>query len=309
MTTSAHIRNYNWNDLEPLTLLFNTINGLSGTEKAYDSELLAERLSQPPCRPEEDCFLAESQESLVGFALLCAEPRINRAIVMGGVLESHRNQGIGLRLLKTMEDRARKQHASVLQMQLPTDDTDARRALESDGFEVVSKYWQMRWEDDEVPSLNLPDGHSLRSFSIGEDELTLTELQNAAFGENWGFCPNTVEEISARVRSKLCDPKGIIFLVDGDQPVAYNWTLRASNSKASIGWISMTGAHPDHRGKGLGTAAVVAGMDYLKAKGVDGIELEVDADNAPAREMYLKLGFEKVASTVWYEKRLNSAPS
>ena len=82
MTTSAHIRNYRWNDLEPLTRLFNTINGISDTEKAYDSELLAERLSQPPCRPEEDCYLAESQESLVGFALLF---RLQKSLAIGAL--------------------------------------------------------------------------------------------------------------------------------------------------------------------------------------------------------------------------------
>ena len=309
MTTNVRIRNYRGHDLEPLTRLFNSVNGLTDTEKEYDSELMAERLSQPPGRPEEDCYLAESQNSLVGFALVCSEPRISRAVAMGGILESHRGQGIGLRLLKAAEDRARKLNASVLQAQIPDHDTGAHRTLVGDGFKAVSKYWQMRWEHEEVPPLKLPDGYSLRSFRVGEDELALTELQNAAFGENWGFCPNTVEEIRVRVLSKRCDPEGIIFVVDGDQLVAYNWTLRASNSDASIGWISMTGAHPDHRGKGLGSAAVIAGMGYLKARGVDGIELEVDADNVPAREMYLKLGFESVATTVWYEKRLDATVS
>ena len=308
MTITAHIRNYRPDDLGPLTRLFNAVNGFTDSEKAYDAELMAERLSQPG-RPEEYCYLAESQNSLVGFALLCPEPPIRRAVAMGGVLESHRGQGIGLRLLKAVEDHARKLNASILQVQVPTHDTRALHTLEADGFKAVSKYWQMRWEHEDVPPLTLPDGYSLRSFRAGEDELALTQLQNAAFGENWGFCPNTVEEISVRVRSKLCDPEGIIFVVDGDQPVAYNWTLRASNSNASIGWISMTGAHPDHRGKGLGTAAVIAGMDYLNARGVGGIELEVDAANAPAREMYLKLGFERVATTVWYEKRLDSSTS
>jgi ribosomal protein S18 acetylase RimI-like enzyme len=33
------------------------------------------------------------------------------------------------------------------------------------------------------------------------------------------------------------------------------------------------------------------------------VELEVDSENAPARELYLKLGFRKVSRSVWYEKR------
>ena len=45
-------------------------------------------------------------------------------------------------------------------------------------------------------------------------------------------------------------------------------------------------------------------MEYLKSKGVDGIELEVDSENDPARELYLKLGYQKIGQTVWFEKRL-----
>jgi ribosomal protein S18 acetylase RimI-like enzyme len=66
----------------------------------------------------------------------------------------------------------------------------------------------------------------------------------------------------------------------------------------------MTGVHPDYRSMGLGRAVVAAGMEYLKAKEVDGIELEVDSENAPARTMYLSLGFRKIGQTQWYEKRL-----
>ena len=44
-------------------------------------------------------------------------------------------------------------------------------------------------------------------------------------------------------------------------------------------------------------------MQYLKDQGVDSVELEVDSENTPARELYLKLGFKKVHETLWYEKR------
>ena len=300
---STRIRRYRSEDLDSFTRLFNEVNGFLGSERAYDTELMAERLSPPLCQPEDDCYLAESDGSLVGFALLCPELPIGRTVAISGVLDSHRDS-VGTKLLKAMVERAISLEAGVLHTQVPADDEDAGRTLHAEGFTAIRYYWQMWWEGSEVPSLKLPDGYALRSFRTGEDEVALTRLQNAAFSQSWGFSPNTVEEISARVHSKRSDPDGIIFLINNDQPAAYNWTLRASNAESSTGWISMTGAHPDHRGKGLGTAAVVAGMEFLKAKGVGGIELEVDRDNAPAREMYLKLGFKTVATTVWYEKVL-----
>ena len=54
----------------------------------------------------------------------------------------------------------------------------------------------------------------------------------------------------------------------------------------------------------MGRAVVAAGMEHLKGKGVDRVELEVDAENTAARELYLRLGFYKSRETVWCEKGL-----
>ena len=304
MGSSVQIRRFMWQDLPGLTFLFNEVNGISNTEKANDVEFMQQFLSQPSCKPEEHCFLAKCGDDLVGFALVAPEPAIGRAVASGGVASSHRGNGIGRRLARTAIEHASKMDASVLHVQISSQAVVARHMLESMGFCLAKNYWQMRWEGGEFPPVDLPRGFFLRAFRLGQDEEVLTQLQNSAFGQHWGFCPNTVDEISARVRFKRCDPEGIIFVVDGSRPAGYNWTMRECNEAGSVGWVSMTGVHPDYRGRGLGTAVVVTGMEYLKAKGVDGIELEVDSENVPARELYLKLGFRKVHETVWLEKRL-----
>jgi ribosomal protein S18 acetylase RimI-like enzyme len=114
-----------------------------------------------------------------------------------------------------------------------------------------------------------------------------------------------VEEISARVRLERTEPEGIIFVLDDELPIAYCWTSRAKNEFGSIGYISMTGARPEYRGKGIGTAAVKAGMGYLESRGVDRIELEVSAENIAALDLYVNLGFARTKETFWYEKRLS----
>ena len=303
MVSSARIRRFLWQDLEQFTLLFNEVNGISNTEKAYDADFMLQFLSQPSCQPEENCFLAESGSSLVGFALIHPELPVGRAVASGGVMRSHRGRGIGRRLVKSAIQHARALDAAVLHVQALSSSADARHILDSEGFRPVRTYWQLRWEGDEVPPMGLPPGFSLRPFVLDRDEAALTQLQNAAFGDAWGFCPNTVEEISARVRLRRSEPEGIIFVLDGDRPSGYNWTMRSSNRAGSIGWIAMTGVHPDYRSRGVGRAVVVTGMEYLKAKGVDGIELEVDSSNRHATELYLDLGFKKVNEAVWYERR------
>lgn len=304
MASSPRIRNFRWQDLEQLTHIFNEVNGQTNSQKAFDVEFMRQYLSQPTCQPEEHCYVAETRNNLVGFVLIAPELPISRTVTSGGVLKSHRNRGIGRSMVRKATKHAQGLGASVLHVEVSSGGASAMHLLESEGFYPVRNYWQMRWKADGVPNAELPEGFSLCLFRPGRDEEALTQLQNAAFGDTWGFCPNTVEEISARARLSRVDPDGIILVMDGGRPAAYNWTLRASNEAGSTGSIAMTGVHPDYRGRGLGRAVVVAGMKHLRGRGVDGIELEVDSDNLPARELYRKLGFQRFRETKWYEKAL-----
>ena len=44
------------------------------------------------------------------------------------------------------------------------------------------------------------------------------------------------------------------------------------------------------------------GLDRLKDRGVDIVELTVDSENTAACSLYESLGFEVSAKTEWYEK-------
>ena len=296
-------RKFEWRDLESVTRLFTSVSGAGGTEKEVDSDLVRQTLSHPSVRPETNLTLAQSGPDLVGYYQLFPEVPIRRAVIAGGVLETYRGHGIGRRLLGAAIEQIEPLDVAVLNIQASADADAARHLLESEGFEQVKDYWQMRWNGGELPELNLRPNFRLKSFTLGEDEAMLTELQNAAFGQHWGFCPNTVDEIAARVRIANTDPGGIIFVMDGDRPAGYNWTLRNENQFGKVGFVSMTGVHPEYRGNGLGTAVVVTGMEYLKEQGVDAIELEVDSENTPARQLYLKLGYRQVHHSVWFERR------
>ena len=309
MAPGLHVRNFQWTDVEPLTDVFNDINGLVDTEKSFDADFMRQFLSQPDVDPLDHCFVATSDDIVAGFVLMAYEPPIKRAVARGGVLSAYRQLGIGRELLQKAISYAESLEVEVLHVEVSSQGEAAKKMLESEGFHKTKGYWQMQWTGDVSPVPNLGSNFSIRPFRLGEDEEALTLLQNEAFGENWGFSPNTVDQISARVRLRRVTPEGILFITDNGEPAAYNWTMISANSTKATGLISMTGVHPDYRGKGLGRAIVAAGMQYLKAQGVDSIELEVDSDNAPARELYLKLGFTKVHETLWYEKKfkINSA--
>lgn len=305
MASGLKIRKFEWKDVDAITDLFNEINGLAGSEKAFDVEFMRAFLSLPSCDPESHCFVAELDSSPVGFTLIAYEEPLGRTVASGGVINEYRNQGIGRELIRTAIKHAKSlKGVSVLHIEVSSDSENAKHVMESEGFQVVKNYWQMQWKKDEAPETVLPKGFTVRSFQLDRDEKDLTELQNLSFGENWGFSPNTVEQISARVRLQRGGPEGILLVIDNDRPAAYNWTFISSGDNQTTGFISMTGVHPDYRGKGLGTAVVTAGIEYLKSRNADQVELEVDSENTPARELYLKLGFKKTGETLWYEKSL-----
>ena len=305
MAQDMEIRGFNWEDLDSVADLFNRVGGAKGTEKELDGEVVRQNLSVPSVLPESNLRLVVKGEDIIGYHLLSPEPLIGRAVVAGGVLPEFRDSGILRRMLRDSVRRARRLGARVVHFQAALNAHDDRRLLESEGFEKIKEFWQMRWEGSELPPLRLRPGFRLKSFQLDKDEAMLTELQNTAFGENWGFSPNTVDQISARVRINVSPPEGIIFIMDGENAAAYNWTQRIQNAHGHVGFVAMTGVHPDYRGNGLGTAIVVSGMEHLVSRGVNGIELEVDAENTPARELYLKLGYRRVHHSVWYELKLD----
>lgn len=302
---ALRIRKFEWADLDVITSLFNKIGGATGTPRALDKDTMRAMLLVPGCDPERHCFIAERAGDAVGYSLVSYEPPISRAVASGGVLLEHRGRGIGRALLRAIARHAEELGVSVLHVEAGVTHSDAQHLLSSHGMEVVKSLWKMRWQDDEVPAVNLPAGFAVRSLVAGQDEQSLTDLQNVAFGENWGFSPNTVEQIAARVKHNRGGPEAIILITENDAVAAYNWTMFFSDDNSPSGIIAMTGVHPDYRGRGIGRAVVTAGIAYLVERGASFVDLEVESENTPARELYLNLGFIKVGKSVWYEKRFS----
>ena len=58
------------------------------------------------------------------------------------------------------------------------------------------------------------------------------------------------------------------------------------------GWLYYVAVDPAHRGRGLGRAAVAAGEDWLRARGVPKVQLMVRETNAPVIGFYAAQGYE-----------------
>ncbi|MBR61381.1 MAG: hypothetical protein CL904_01805 [Dehalococcoidia bacterium] len=305
MQSTAVISKFAWNKLDVWTEMLN--HGLASDDDLYINQTTKESfLKQPDIDPENNCFIAEIEETPVGLLRVTNEATIRRAVANLFVNPEYRRFGIGRQLLQTAIDRARELNAQILHIQVEVNNDSGRFLLEQAGFAAVRRYWKLTKKNGQVYEDTPPLGYQLRFFNMGKDEEQLTELQNKSFTGSWGFSPNSVKQIWSKVRLTEWESDGILILENSNHKIiGYNWTHRPKKIDSMNGYIGMTGIDPELRGLGLGRYIVQSGINYLSSLKIPKVNLEVDASNMSARELYLSLGFELLEETVWYELNLN----
>ena len=141
----------------------------------------------------------------------------------------------------------------------------------------------------------------MRAFRPGEDDAAWLRLNARAFAGhpeqgNW-----TERDLSARMKESWFAPDGFLIAEedrpDGPQMVAFHWTkIHGADSDHThghepIGEVYVVGVDPDHQGRGLGRSITLAGLRWLRARGLPQAMLYVEADNGPALAVYRSLGF------------------
>ena len=282
----------------------NSVNDSFNSPKKLTDAFFVQTINVPPSNPETDCYIASTNNDIFGFLQIVEEPPVKRIVGLQTIREGGNFAEIFQNFMAIAVKHATLTNAKVIHIQISQNDHESKKILESSDWHKIKTYWNLRFEEPHLEDLVLPDDYSLRHFVKGRDEDTLTDLQNQSFGNHWGFSPNDIEQIRYRTQMERTDDKGIIFIEKNGEIAGYNWTMESHNGPSSVGWVAMTGVHPNYRGLSLGRAVVLAGMHYLKSKNISEIELEVDSENIPATKLYSSIGFKKINQTHWYEKNL-----
>jgi mycothiol synthase len=302
------IRNYSSNDFDKYVQLHVESEQLEPSGRFISAPGLSDILGRPNFAPETDLFVAELSGNLVGCLSVTLEPGIQRALLDGLVHPLHRHKGIATELFSSGLQHISNSGITSAQVSVLEDNASVKGLLSHLKFTFIRHFFEMRLD---LNSKQLPAARQgatkSRRLKQGEEKL-LTEIQNRCFDDSWGFNPNTEEEIAYRLNMHGRSPDDVILTYMEDKPVGYCWIIidaeENSTREKSNGLIHMLGVDPDYRQQEIGRAILLNGLDDLKARGVDIVELTVDSENPAACSLYESAGFEVYARLEWYQKTL-----
>lgn len=181
------------------------------------------------------------------------------------------------------------------------------------GMVAVRELWRMRRPLPLDPAADppgpvpLPDGVSVRSFVVGQDENAWLTLNAAAFVGHGEQGRLVRSDLDARIASPWFAADGF-FLAERAGPdgaarlVGFHWTKvhPGVDGEPPAGEIYVLGVDPGEHGGGLGRSLSRIGLRHLAALGLPTVLLYVDADNVSAVAVYTRLGFRTEAVSVMY---------
>ena len=300
------IRNYQPTDFDKYVLLNIEAEKLEPTGRCISPQVIAEYLGRPNYSPEQNLFIVEIAGNIVGYMDVAPELNIGRVILNCLIHPNHRRRGLAAKLLGYATHRAKELGAKAAHVNIPQDNTVAKSVLSKLGFRLVRRFLELRLEITKVRWQVINQTALQYRHLQHSEEDRLTQIQNRSFAGTWGYNPNTVEEIIYRTNLSNCSPEDIILACDGDKIVGYCWTRITYETATDErkGQIFMLGVNPSYRGRGVGKGVLLAGLSYLKSKGLQVAELTVDSRNQAACALYQSAGFEVRASSLWYEKAI-----
>ena len=303
--TPLRIRPFEWDDFDTLFQLDAAARGPSPRGIGAAVEAFRAALRLPRADPERNVLLADRGGRPRGYVRLDLELNIGRAVAWLRNAPGTGEEETARALVEAAAARARQADAPLLHVPVEGAQERAYRdVLRAAGMRVVRRHWRMRRPATPVDVPPVPDWIRVRPFEPGRDEPVLTELQNAVFAGSWGYSPNTVKELTARLALPGRGSGGVLFLEDGTGSVAYCWMDRDGEGRGTADVIHMTGVRPGNRGRGLGRLIASLGIRLTSKQRAREVELEVDSANDAAVKLYRALAFERVSEVLWYERDL-----
>jgi GNAT superfamily N-acetyltransferase len=272
--------------------------------------------------PRRDVLLAEADGKVVAYGRTFWSREDAAGIyvypVVGFIRPEWRRRGLGTRLLRWLEQRARVMAAeqghpaaTLAYWQSEAYDSQVGKAalLERAGYQPIRYFYDMvRPSLADIPAAPLPEGLEIRPVQP-EHLRAIWDANCEAFRDHWGDPERTPEDYERWLRNEEFQPD--IWKVAWD---------RASNEVAGMvlgfinaeenarfnrqrGWTENICVRRPWRRRGVARALMAANLRELKARGMTEAALGVDADSLTgALDVYKSMGFEVVRREAVYRK-------
>ena len=255
-------------------------------------------------------LIVEDDGQIVGYAHVDLTDVVAGSSAELVVHPLHRSRGLGRSLLEEI--------CSITSPRIWShgDLASAQKLAQENGLERVRTVIQMRRPlTAHLPELR--DDLGLRTFLPGLDDEAWLALNNAIFATHPEQGDWSMENLHQRMMEEWFDPSGFLLATHGDQLVAFCWTKihgaqthshagEEAHGHDPIGEIYAMGVNPQFQEKGFGRAITIAGLSHLRRKALMSAMLYVDAKNASAINLYVKLGFSEWGRDVMYRLARNS---
>ncbi|MGF7122232.1 mycothiol synthase [Rhodococcus sp. BE178] len=161
----------------------------------------------------------------------------------------------------------------------------------------------------ELPDVVVPDGVTLRTYRGPEDDAELLRVNAAAFAWHPEQGSWTQRDVDERRAEPWFDPAGLLLAYpaegaagDPNRLLGFHWTKvhAPENDTPALGEVYVVGVGPDAQGRGLGRVLTLAGLHYLRDRGLETVLLYVEGDNTAALHTYERLAFERFHVDVAY---------
>lgn len=251
--------------------------------------------------PEKDTQIWENESGqMIGFAMLWRRYQTSPYIVLDGYIHPEsRTQEMARAILQWGDSRAKEiaqSHAADFLVFVTgfSQSAGAVKLLEAAGYSLVppnpegQDVYFSKPLDNEIPAPLLPAGYEIR------------KLQNVdaleAYQAISGFAKVNPQHQQELIESDeyahfvIVDPRGELSAYCECSICRSEW----ESTNQRIGWIDYVETRPEQQRKGLGQAALSAGLLQLQRWGAETALLITIDTNLPAVTLYNRSGFERV---------------
>ncbi len=253
-------------------------------------------------------LVQDSDGTLLGYAHVDTTDEVDGAAAELVVDPAHRRHGLGRALVSAAIDAAGATGSRSLRLWAHGDHPSAGALAVELGFTRARVLFQMRRSlFAPLPERELPPGVTLRAFEPGRDEQDWVRVNARAFAHHPDQGRWTIDDLRIRMAEPWFDPAGFLLAVDArsGELLGFHWTKvhgQGGHQHDPIGEVYVVGVDPDAHGRGLGGALTIAGLRYLRGRGLDQAMLYVDESNTAAFRLYTGLGFTVWATDVSYRR-------